>query len=417
MSCLVSNLVTYTHTHKKRVVERTLAAVPLSLPPCIFSPRTTLLYYFLSTGNQIDFERRQAWVYGRQTFHHNLCGPIFPSLFLFLRVVCCRTWRKWVSGVRRTLFIPRKEMQSMTVSLFLIERQRGRHTSWLVRKEETISYNSSRISYLKRPISLRLPIVIYRRKKKRPNSLSSSSSSSSFFFSLHCYCAAGRTSRTNLAVYVGAVEAPLYMETMGKTEERRCIICPFDQRPAWNIPLRPTRRDGQDGQTDQLMTHAAAATAAPAPRSAPSISSGWSVMLHSKRVMVPRDRGVLQGGEKEKEAKGNGKWLGIERDGTVTNPSSWIDSEIAARRKTSFRQQRTRARVSRWEIIYHQSSTAKWQQLDPFKDAILAIESGQTQSAHNRSSCFRHRATHETKWKKVTTSPITTNIWKEEIFA
>ena len=81
-----------THTHtKKRVVERTLAAVPLSLPPCIFSPRTTLLYYFLSTGNQIDFERRQAWVYGRQTFHHNLCGPIFPSLFLFLRVVCCRT--------------------------------------------------------------------------------------------------------------------------------------------------------------------------------------------------------------------------------------------------------------------------------------------------------------------------------------
>ena len=253
MSCLVSNLVTYTHTHKKRVVERTLAAVPLSLPPCIFSPRTTLLYYFLSTGNQIDFERRQAWVYGRQTFHHNLCGPIFPSLFLFLRVVCCRTWRKWVSGVRRTLFIPRKEMQSMTVSLFLIERQRGRHTSWLVRKEETISYNSSRISYLKRPISLRLPIVIYRRKKKRPNSLSSSSSS--FFFSLHCYCAAGRTSRTNLAVYVGAVEAPLYMETMGKTEERRCIICPFDQRPAWNIPLRPTRRDGQDGQTDQLMTH------------------------------------------------------------------------------------------------------------------------------------------------------------------
>ena len=243
-----------THTHtQKRVVERTLAAVPLSLPPCIFSPRTTLLYYFLSTGNQIDFERRQAWVYGRQTFHHNLCGPIFPSLFLFLRVVCCRTWRKWVSGVRRTLFIPRKEMQSMTVSLFLIERQRGRHTSWLVRKEETISYNSSRISYLKRPISLRLPIVIYRRKKKRPNSLSSSSSS--FFFSLHCYCAAGRTSRTNLAVYVGAVEAPLYMETMGKTEERRCIICPFDQRPAWNIPLRPTRRDGQDGQTDQLMTH------------------------------------------------------------------------------------------------------------------------------------------------------------------
>ena len=69
-----------------------------------------------------------------------------------------------------------------------------------------------------------------------------------------------------------------------------------------NSQRRARRADGSAHDT-----HAATAAAAPAPRSAPSISSGWSVMLHSKRVMVPRDRGVLQGGEKEKEAKGNGK--------------------------------------------------------------------------------------------------------------